>query len=1051
MMLMALGSFALVGLFVAGPDMRETGINYFSKLNTADITILSDYGIDKSEQEYIEKAKGIKDIEYIYLKDVVAENTNTSFRIFSKPEKISLYELVEGKLPENDDEIAIDNLYRDEYKIGDVIKFTEQVDNEDEEKTLKNHEFKIVGYINSGDIVSTLNRGQTTVGTGELNSYAIINSSVFDSDIYMMAKITFDDLEGIDPYSDEYTDLLQIHKDELEALLEEQQGIRLEDIKKPYQEEIDNGKQEIENAKQKLEDTRNELNDAKNQLDKAKNEIQENEKRLNTAKSEITSAENTIKEQETILQQKQQEYDALYKEFNLKKTEYEQAQSSIDSKQQEIDNKKQELENAKSQYELYGTESQEYQYFIATVYTPGINSLNEAQTQLDLKKEEVNIVKVDIESGEQLLAQAKIELDNGNAKLKTAKSQLESSKNEYNSNVNKLSSAKTEYTNKEKEYKDKLEEFEEKELEVLQEITDNEEKLEDAQKELDELSLPTYSVDSRREIPGGEGYKIYGTVSEIIDSLAKVFPIFLYFVAALVTLTTMTRFVNEERINNGTLKALGYTDNDIIKKFTIYGFVAGMIGTTIGIVLGHTLLPYIVYEAYSTGFSLPKIELHFEWNITLISIILSLVSSVAPAYFVAKKELQEKPARLLLPKTPKAGSKIFMERIKPLWNKMSFNHKVTARNIFRYKQRMFMTIFGVAGSATMLFTGFAVQSSISTINERQFEEIIKYDVIIALNDDLTLDEENELNNLLNSDEINSYTSVYYEDVTKVAGKNSDKQEIKLIVSENDEEFSDYIYLNNREKGEKLKLKDDGAIISERFAKLINVKIGDTITIIDSEDNERQIKITDICEMYAGHFVFMNATAYENIYGTNYESNGKLLLLNNGSIENTQNQSAKFMELSSVKGVVQNTTLYNQIDTIVVSLNQIMKVLIIVASMLAIVILYNLTNINVSERIRELSTIKVLGFHDKEVTMYIYRETIILSILGIFVGCFMGMWLHSYILNVVPPDEVMFNPKRWIGAFVIPFVTISSISTILKYYVNNKLKKVDMIEALKSVD
>lgn len=563
--------------------------------------------------------------------------------------------------------------------------------------------------------------------------------------------------------------------------------------------------------------------------------------------------------------------------------------------------------------------------------------------------------------------------------------------------------------------------------------------------------MPAYSVDSRREIPGGEGYKIYGTVAEIVDSLAAVFPIFLYFVAVLVTLTTMTRFVSEERINSGTLKALGYTDNDIIKKFTIYGFIAGSIGTLIGIILGHTLLPYIVYNAYEIGFSIPKIELHFEWKITVISMILSLISSVFPAYVVAKKELQEKPARLLLPKAPKAGSKIFMERIKPLWNRMSFTHKVTARNIFRYKQRMFMTIFGVAGSATMLFAGFAVQHSVSGINKRQFEDIIKYDIIVALNDDITSEQENELNNLLNSDEVESYTSVYYEDVTKVAGKNNDKQEIKLIVSGNDEEFSDYIYLNNRETKEKLEFKDDGAIISERLAKLLNVKVGDTITVTDSKEKERQIKVTDICEMYAGHFIFMNSNAYENIYGGEYETNGKLILLNDGSIENTQIQSTKFMDLSSVKGIVQNTTLYNLIDTIVVSLNQIMKVLIAVAAMLAVVILYNLTNINVSERIRELSTIKVLGFHDNEVTMYIYRETIVLSGIGIVVGWLMGMWLHSYILNVVPPDEVMFDPTRWIGAYIVPFVTVTVISFILKHHVNNKLKKVDMIEALKSVD
>lgn len=259
----------------------------------------------------------------------------------------------------------------------------------------------------------------------------------------------------------------------------------------------------------------------------------------------------------------------------------------------------------------------------------------------------------------------------------------------------------------------------------------------------------------------------------------------------------MTRFVSEERVNSGTLKSLGYADIDIIKKFTVYGLIAGTAGTCIGVTLGHTLLPMIVYNTYKVGFTLPKMKLLFYPGITAISIIASLLSSVFPAFVVAKKELKEKPASLLLPKAPKAGSKILLEHITPIWNRLSFTHKVTARNIFRYKTRMLMTIFGVAGSVSLLFAGLSVQGSISEINDRQFKDIIKYGAIVALNDDLEQDEENEINQLLNSDEINSYTSVYYEAVTKEAGKNNDKQEIKLIVPENEEDFDKYIYLNNR--------------------------------------------------------------------------------------------------------------------------------------------------------------------------------------------------------------------------------------------------------------
>lgn len=941
MLLMALGSFALVGLTVTGPDMRATGTTYFKELNSADLTILSDYGIDESERNAIEKASGIRQVEYLYLKDVVIKDTQTSVRILSKPSEISKYRIDEGNLPEQDDEIAIDRTYKDKYKIGDTISFTEKANTEGNE-TLKRHDYKITGFISSSEIISEINMGQTSAGTGELKGYAVVNSDNFDSSVYMMAKLTFTDTENLDPYSDEYNDKLQAHKEELTKLLDEQRNNRFLAIKSEYQEKIDDGQKELDDGKKELEDARTELNDAKTKIEEAKQEIADNEQKLQDAQKQISDAEKEITSNEKLLKQKQSEYNTALQEFNSKNAEYTQG-------------------------------------------------------------------------------------------------------------AKELANAKTELAEKENEYNEKLQEFNEKEPDAQKEIDENEEKLNDAKEKLEKLDEPTYSVDNRREIPGGDGYSVYETVSEIVDSLAKVFPVFLYFVAALVTFTTMTRFVSEERINNGTLKSLGYQDKDVIQKFVVYGFIAGMTGTVLGITLGHTLLPHIVYNAYKHGFLLPPIELHFYVGITILAIILSLISSVLPAYAVAKGDLQETTASLLQPKAPKAGSKILLERITPIWKRMKFTQKVTARNIFRYKNRMFMTIFGVAGAASILFAGFSVKGSISKINEKQFENIIKYDMIVVQNDDLDEEAKTEFNNLLNSEEIKSYSSVYYEEVTKVAGKNNDTQSIKLIIPENDEDFNQYISLADRKSQEKIELQDDGIVISERLAKLLKVSKGDEITFTDSSNKERTAKVSGICEMYAGHFIFMNTTEYKKVYQKDCESNAKLLLLNDSSTENTNSQAAKFMELSAVKGIVQNTTLYNQINTIVNSLNQIMIVLIIVASMLAVVILYNLTNINVAERIRELCTIKVLGFYDNEVTMYIYKETIFLSIIGVIVGWIIGILLHTYILVAVPPAEVMFDPKVTISSYIVPAVVIAFVTFVLKYYVNNRLKVVDMLEALKSVD
>lgn len=1118
MLLMMLGSFALVGLFVTGPDMRNTGVNYFNTYNTADITVISDYGIDSSEMEYIEKASGIKNVEYIYLKDVVIENSNTSVRVFSKPQDISLYELKEGELPVNDDEIAIDYGYIDKYGIGDTISFTEKLDTVDSESVLKNHQYKIVGFVYSSEILSSLNRGQTTVGTGELDSYAIVNKANFNSDIYMMAKLTFEDTQGVDPYSDEYTELITKHKEELTKLLTEQQSTRLSVIKQEYQDKIDEAKTELENAKQELEDARVQIADAKKQLDDAKFQISEIETKLSNAKtqiqdaeSQITSNENKLNVKQTeydnsanLLAQKQTEYDSKVIELTKKETELNIAKQKISDAEIEINVNKEKLETGKKQYEdgiatleqtisklqyalstgtltseetesykkqvamytatLEKTKS-EYNDFINNTYNTGLAKIEENQNILNSQKTELDNGEIQISEAKETLKTAKIELDNGytslaNAKqtlnsaktsLAEAKAKLASSKKEYNDGVTKLNNAKTELSEKETEYNTKLDEFNQKEPDAIKEIENAQSDIDKAQEKVDNLDLPTYSVYTRRENLGGEGYKIYATVSEIVDSLAKIFPVFLYFVAALVTLTTMTRFVSEERVNSGTLKSLGYEDKDIIKKFVAYGFIAGMIGTTIGIVLGHTLLPFIVYNAYSSGFTVPKIEFSFYPQYTIIAIILSLCSSVLPAYIVAKKELREKPAELLLPKAPKAGTKILLEKITSIWNRMSFTHKVTARNIFRYKSRMFMTIFGIAGATAVLFTGFSVRSSISKINERQFSNIIKYNMIVAINDDLTESETKELTEKMDSKEIKEYISVYYESASITAGNKKDEEEIKVIVPSDETNFRNYMNLVNRKSKENINFENNGVVISERLAELLNLNIGDSFEYKNSKDESINIRVSGICEMYTGHFIFMNKTEFESVYNKEFKENANLVLLNDGSIENTKEVASELMNLSSVKGIVQNTTLYNQVETIVNSLNKIMTVLIIVAALLGIVIIYNLTNINVCERIRELSTIKVLGFRDKEVTMYIYRETIVLTLIAIIVGWIIGLGLHSYILAVVPPDYVMFNPAQWIGSFVIPFVIISIVSIVMRIYTNNKLKYVDMLEALKSVD
>lgn len=1031
-LLMFLGSFALVGLMVTGPDMRKTGQHYFNQYNTADITVIDSYGIDSKDIKRIESVSGIKEVEYSYLKDVTIKGTHHSMRVFSKPKSISRYEVIKGRLPQKDDEIAIDDKYKSSYPIGHSLSLTQKADQAGH-KVLKRTTYKIVGYVHSSEIVSSLNRGQTTVGTGELNTYGIVNFNNFDSDVMMMAKIRYKDCVGINPYGDAYTKRLKSHKKELEKAFRHQSEIRLRDVKSEYQQKINEAKNKVEQAQNQVAETKQQLSDARIKLVTVQKTIQLSENKLSEAKKTITNQEQQLQNVKTQWNEKNQQYQKSFNELSSKEKQWNEKQATFNKqKQSAYDQIDQQISLIDQMIQSQGESPsliQQKQILLSKreEYT---KQFDQVQSQLDAASLEIVSSKKKLEVASSQLQSSKKQIEAGEIKLNQAKA-------EYQSKLKELEKGKSDYQENLSTYEKKKQDFDSRIPAIQQKIEEGKEKINAASRQVDTLSAKSIEIDSRRDIPGGEGYKIYSTVSSIVDSLAKIFPVFLYIVASLVTLTTMTRFVNEERINTGTLTALGYSDSDIIKKFTVYGLTASGIGTLFGVLLGHVLLPRIVYNAYHNGFTIPLIECHFYPGITLLAFVLSFLCSVLPTWVMAKKELQEKPAALLLPKPPMNGSSIFLEKIKPLWSRLSFTHKVTARNIFRYKKRMMMTIIGVSGAVSLLFTGFSVQHSISEIKKRQFTDILKYDMIVAGTPHYDLKG------------ITSHQKMYYENVTLIKGQHGDTQNIKMIVPESN--MDAYISLNNRRTGRKIKLRNNGVVISERLSKLLNVSKGETFTFTDETGTSHNVKVNGICEMYAGHFMFMNKEEYQSVFNKKYSSNASFVKLENHSIKNTNRYASHFMNQSEVISIVQNSTLKNQIDTIVASLNKIMNVLIFVAALLSIVIIYNLTNINVCERMRELCTIKVLGFFDEEVTMYIYRETILLSFLGIIVGWIIGLLLHAYILAVVPPDEVMFNPKVWIFSYVIPFILVVSILFVLKFMVRKTMRDVDMLAALKSVD
>lgn len=875
--LMMLGSLAVVGLKVASPNMERTAWAYLKDTNTADVTVIGDYGLDQADQEELQNHTGA-DVEFGYMTDLTLANSEDAIRIFSNTDKISKFQVTEGRLPEKEDELALADFWKDRYQIGQVIYLSQKKGSNSQ---LKRDSYTITGFVHSPDIFSKSDMGSSASGNGNLAAYAVVTEENFKSSVYTIARLRFASLTDVNPFSSDYEKKLEEEEGTLKELVADNGQARLEKMKKDAQESLDEGKK---------------------QLDEAESNLLAGKKRL-----------------------------------------------------QEIETRLQAQENQVSQ-------------------------LPEPQKS-------------------------------------QASSQLEEAKDQLKQEKEKLSQAETDLTNEKAKWQI-------------------------SQDEVNALTEPTYHVYNRKSSPTGQGYLMYSNSAMSIRAVGNIFPVVLYAVAAMVTFTTMTRFVDEERTNAGIFKALGYHSKDIIAKFVIYGLVAGTLGTLLGILIGHYILAPTISHIITKRMIVGESQQYFYWTYSCLALGLSLVASVLPAYLVSRRELHEEAAQLLLPKPPVKGSKILLERITFIWSHLSFTQKVTARNIFRYKQRMLMTIFGVAGSVALLFAGLGIQSSVVGVADRQFKDLQQYQMILSVNSRASDSDKAKLEEKLQSDEVENYRLISSKHIEEDYAGKAGVQTVTMMVTDQDD-LAPFVLLEKN--GEKLGLSN-GVVLTEKLAQLAGVSVGDNFTI-----DGKTFKVGAITEHYVGHFVYMNQATYEEIYGQAPKMNTYLVQLKDKSEVNTERVAGEFMDQAAVSGLVQNASTIQLFESFANSLNHTMAILVLVSVLLAIVILYNLTNINVAERIRELSTIKVLGFHNKEVTLYIYRETIILSLIGMIVGLVSGFYLHQFLIQMIAPGTFRFQPKVGWEVYLIPILAVSVILTILGFFVNHYLRKVDMLEALKSVE
>ncbi|WP_375543829.1 FtsX-like permease family protein [Streptococcus parauberis] len=580
------------------------------------------------------------------------------------------------------------------------------------------------------------------------------------------------------------------------------------------------------------------------------------------------------------------------------------------------------------------------------------------------------------------------------------------------------------------------------------ELAKKEKTIEQAKSDVKAMPKPVYLISNRQTQEGGEGYQVYHSSTISIANVSNIFPVVLYLVAALVTFTTMTRFVDEERTNSGLLLAIGYSKKDIYKKFIIYGFIASALGTLIGVIGGTYLLSAMIVKICLNNLILESVTYHFYWNYTALAFFLAALSALLPAYLVARKELNQAPAQLLLPKPPSKGAKIFLERLPIIWSRLTFTQKVTARNIIRYKLRMIMTIVGVAGSVALLFSGLGIQSSLSKVIDKQFSELTPYDILLVSKK--SEESQKTIQDYFHIQNISSYQGINLTSLDlDIKGQRTNTK--VTVLSSQKPSLKPYMELIDDGTKKPLLVPKNGVFISTKLASFYNVKPGQNLTLTDKHGKNFNVKVANVIDMRVGHYIICSNDYYQKAFKQLETNPAFLINLPKHSRKNVRSISKFFMNKPEVISLSKNIMTTNYVQSIVDSLNQVMALLVILSASLSLVILYNLTTINIAERIRELSTIKVLGFFDKEVTMYIFKETILLSGIGIILGLISGYYLHQLLMTLMGASNMNFGTDVDLYVYLVPVITITLLIIGLGFIVHLSLKRLDMLDALKSVD
>ena len=1075
--IVALGVAFFSGIRASEPSMRITGDAYFDESDLMDIKAVSTLGITKEDVSAVGNVKGVGKAEGAYSADFLNIKNKKQYvlHVMSAMEDMNKITVREGRMPEKAGECLVDDQMN--YKIGETIKLKSGTDDKVTD-TLKTDELKVVGKGNSPYYIS-LSRGSTTIGTGTISGFVVVPEKTFDLDVYTEMYVQVAGAKDLTAYTKAYKEKVKTVQKRIEAITEERGKIRKSELE-------DKANEKLAKSKQKLEDAKKQITDGETQVSQAKEKIA-------SGKSQIAAAKQTIDTKQKELDQAKKTYQNGLKELSQGKKQYEQGKAAYDSQYAEAQAKIQageeglvtyraELDKGWAGYQtlLNTIEALKAQAAGGSGQDPDQENPNqdqellqkiqvmeqqaqETKKTLDAKEQDYQTQKAGLDAAKQKLASGKAELDQAKAKLdaseakltsaaasiESGQKQLDAGKAELKAQEQTLQNGETEIAQNEAKLADARKEYEDGKETSEEEIAKGEKKLADAKEQIKKIKNPKWYVYNRSTLVEYDGF---GENANRMRAIGKVFPVMFFLVAALISLTGMTRMVEEQRIEIGTMKALGYSNFSIASKYLGYAFLATAGGSILGVLTGEKILPYIIIYAYEIMYPhIPKIYVPYHMSYAVMASVASIVCTMGATLASCYKELAAEPAVLMRPPAPKKGRRVFLERIGFIWKRMNFTWKSTIRNLMRYKKRFFMTIFGIGGCMALMLVGYGVKDSVYEIADIQYDEIQLYDGHIFYKDDVTKTEKEELKEYLKEDtDIQTYMDARMQSVT--ASKGNKKRSVYQCVLGNPDIVGKYEDFHDRKTKESYKLTDNGAIVSEKTAKLLNVKEGDTINLKDGMAKGVTVKIAHICENYMGHYIYFTPQYYKKVYGKTAEYNCIMFRAKDGySEEQVKKAGEKILAKDQVLTISYLHDIKDQLDDMLASLNLVIIVLIVSAGMLAFVVLYNLNSINITERQRELATLKVLGFYDVEVAEYVFRENILLTLIGAFVGVIFGKVLHLFVIQTVEVDAAMFGRSIYLPSYIYSFLFTIGFSLFVNWVMYFKLKKIDMVESLKSIE